>query len=474
MSKLSYTQERISHWDEVARKMDSWAGWGAYYNQRLTQIYQFNVMPGQRVLEIGCGQGDLLAALKPSIGVGVDFSYEMIKRAKNKHPELKFIQADAHKIDLDEKFDVVILSDIVDDLWDVQKVFEQIKKLVTARTRLIINLYSRLWEKPITLAQRMGLAKPLLDQNWLSVEDIVNLLYIADFEIIWHTEEILWPIWTPILSTLANRFLVKLWPFNIFALTSFIAARPKSKPKKLIEEPSVSVIIAARNEAGNIPAIFKQVPEMGRRTELIFVEGHSKDDTYSVIERYIAKHPERSCKLLRQNGTGKCDALHLGFNQASGDIIIILDADVTVSPEDLPRFYETLRSGKAEFVNGVRFVYPMEKKAMRFLNILGNKFFGMAFSWLLGQPVKDTLCGTKAIWKDDYNLILKSRQYFGDFDPFGDFELLFGAGKLNLKIVDLPIHYYERTYGTTNIKRWLHGWLLIKMVIFAARRIKFI
>jgi glycosyltransferase involved in cell wall biosynthesis len=166
--------------------------------------------------------------------------------------------------------------------------------------------------------------------------------------------------------------------------------------------------------------------------------------------------------------------VRLGFQHAQGDILMILDADLTVPPEDLPRFYNALYKGRAEFINGVRLVYPMEKEAMRFLNLLGNKFFSLVFSWLLGQPIKDTLCGTKALWKTDYERIAANRSYFGDFDPFGDFDLLFGAAKLNLKIIEVPIRYRERTYGTTNISRWKHGWLLLRMVFFALRRIKFV
>jgi glycosyltransferase involved in cell wall biosynthesis len=234
------------------------------------------------------------------------------------------------------------------------------------------------------------------------------------------------------------------------------------------------VIIPARNEAGNIRDIFARTPTMGQGTELVFVEGHSRDDTYGAIEAAIAAHPERPCQSLRQAGVGKGDAVRLGFSRARGDVLMILDADLTVPPEDLPRFYEALVSGKGDFINGVRLVYPMEEQAMRFLNLFGNKFFSLAFSWLLGQPVKDTLCGTKVLWKHDYEALAANRAYFGDFDPFGDFDLIFGAVRLNLKITDLPIRYRERTYGTTNIQRWKHGWLLLKMVIFAAKRLKFV
>ena len=238
--------------------------------------------------------------------------------------------------------------------------------------------------------------------------------------------------------------------------------------------PAVSVIIPARNEAGNIAGLIERTPEMGRFTELVFVEGHSSDDTYATIEQAIAQHPERRCKLLRQTGKGKGDAVRLGFKKAEGDILMILDADMTVPPEDLARFYNALAGRRGELINGVRLVYPIEDQAMRFLNLAGNKFFSLAFTWLLGQPIKDTLCGTKVLWRADYQTIAATRSYFGDFDPFGDFDLLFGAARLGLKIIDLPVRYRSRSYGKTNIDRWRHGWLLLKMVLFAARRIKFI
>ena len=470
----TYHDTRRNHWDEIARKKDNWTSWGNYYHKRLRQMYQFLVAPGQRVLEIGCALGDLLAELKPTLGVGIDSSGEMVRRAAQRHPGLHIIQCDAHHLSLNQKFDVVILSDVVNDLWDVQAVFKEIARLSTTRTRIVINTYSRMWELPLALAQKLDLATPTLGQNWLTVEDLAGLLSLADFEVIRYWPEILWPLDTPILAGFFNRFLAKLWPFKYFNLTNFIIARLRPRSRPADEEPLVSVIVPARNEAGNIPQILARTPEMGSGTELVFVEGHSRDDTYSVIQEQIANNLERRCTLLQQTGVGKRDAVRLGFANASGDVLMILDADLTVPPEDLPRFYDVLRFGKGDFVNGVRLVYPMEDQAMRYLNMVGNKFFSLAFSWLLGQPIKDTLCGTKVLWKADYEMIAANRAYFGDFDPFGDFDLLFGAAKLNHKIVDLPIRYRERTYGTTNIKRWRHGWLLLRMVLFAARRIKFV
>lgn len=473
-SRHTYQTARIQHWNAVARKLDRWRSHGEFYQRQLVHHYRFLIPPGQRVLEVGCGLGDLLAAVQPAYGVGVDFSAEMLQRAAQRHPDLHFIQADGHFLPFQQPFDIIILSDLVNDVWDVQGIFDNLRRISHPHTRLIMNTYSQFWEPMLKLVQRLGLSKPNLEQNWLTREDIDNLLLLTDFESIKHHQEVLLPLPIPLLAGLANRYLAKLWPFSRLALTNFITAHPTPKTSPVAPKPSVSVIIPARNEAGNISGLMERVPEMGSFTELVFVEGHSSDNTFAAIQEAIVQAPQRRCKLFQQTGKGKGDAVRLGFDQAEGDILMILDADMTVPPEDLPRFYQALAQHKGEFINGVRLVYPIEDQAMRFINLLGNKFFSQAFSWLLGQPLKDTLCGTKVLWKTDYHLIAANRDYFGQFDPFGDFDLLFGAAKLNLKIVDLPIRYRSRSYGSTNIDRWRHGWLLLKMVFFAARRIKFV
>ncbi len=467
-----HNQERLDLWDGRARMRGArWAS--RYYHRRLARVYQHLVSPGLSVLEIGCGTGDLLAALRPARGIGVDFSRAMLQRARESHPHLTFLEQDAHELDLEGPFDVIILSDLVNDLWDVQAVLERVRAACTPSTRVIINTYSRLWEAPLAVARKLGLAGPMLRQNWLTTDDLENLLRLAGFEALRGFQDVLWPVGTPVMAWVANVVLAKLPLLRQLALTNFIIARPAPSMRSS-RPPIVSVIVPARNEAGNIEQVLARTPEMGAGTEIVFVEGHSRDDTFAVLERAIAAHPERRCRLLRQTGKGKGDAVRMGFSAASGDVLMILDADLTVPPEDLPRFYDALVSGLGEFVNGVRLVYPMEEKAMRFLNLLGNKFFSLAFSWLLGQTIKDTLCGTKVLWRDDYERIASNRSYFGDFDPFGDFDLIFGAAKQNLKLVDLPIRYRERRYGTTNIRRFRHGLLLLRMVGFAAARIKFV
>lgn len=475
-SAVRYQKDRIAHWDRVAQLAGKRFRIGGFYHRLLNHYYRFFIPPGLKVLELGCGRGDLLASLEPAYGVGVDFSEEMVRQAARRHPDLLFICADAHELYFKETFDVIILSDLVNDLWDVQRVLENLHPFVHPRTRIVINFYNNLWRTPLAIVRLLRLGADTLEQNWLSPQDGINLLELSGYEIINHHPAVLMPLNIFGLESFFNRFLAKLIPFCWFDLTNFIIARfsPRSERMQNVQQPAVSVVVPARNEAGNVDKIFQRVPLMGSKTEVVFIEGHSTDNTYEIIKTACYRYPGVNSKLFRQSGLGKGDAVRKGFDKAGGDILMILDADMTVPPEDLTRFYEALVSGRGEFINGVRLVYPLENRSMRFSNILGNKFFSLAFSWILGQPIKDTLCGTKVLWKDDYEMIARNRRYLGDFDPFGDFDLLFGAAKLNLKIKEIPIRYRARSYGDTNIDRWRHGWLLLKMAMFAARRIKFI
>src|SRR5215469_1470132 len=469
---FGYTENRRRYWSEAAKEGSLWPPLRAFYQKRLAEIYRFLIPPGKRVLEVGCGSGDLLAAVEPSYGVGVDLSPMMIGKAKTEYPAIHFVEGDALTIVLGTEFDYIICSDLVNDVWDVETLFKNLARHCSPATRLVLNTYSRVWELPRRLAEEVGLVKKMPTQNWLMMSDVENLLALTNFEVVRRGGEVLCPLPIPLMAAFFNKFVVKLWPFDQLALASILVARPL--PKRDRQDTRVSVVVAARNEAGNIAGIFDRIPQMGWGTELILVEGNSSDNTFEAIEAEIRRRPDVDAKLYKQPGKGKGDAVRTGFQHATGEVLMILDADLTVAPEDLPRFYEAWRSGKADFVNGVRLVYPMEDRAMRFFNVLGNRFFSMTFTWLLNQRIKDTLCGTKVLSKSDYELIAANRSYFGEFDPFGDFDLLFGASKYNLKIMDLPIRYAERTYGDTNIQRWRHGITLLRMALLAMHRMKFV
>jgi SAM-dependent methyltransferase len=463
-------QSLHSYFDSVASQRPKWKRTNRSYHKLLEKYFSFIVPKNAKVLEIGCGTGDLLASLQPARGVGIDFASKVIEIAKSNYPDFDFLVQDAEKLEINETFDYIILSDLVGSLWDVQAVFDNIQSVCHTRTRVIISYYNYMWEPLMRLGEifKLKLKQPL--QNWLSSKDIINILSLTGFETIRIDKKIMLPKYLPLFSWFFNSCIANLPLFRYLSLTNFVIARPKNENTK---EYSVSIIVPARNEKGNIENAILKMPAFGSEQEFIFVEGNSSDGTYEEMLRIKMKYPSKNIKIIKQTGKGKGNAVREGFDIATGDILFILDADLTTPPEDMPKFYEVIRKNKGEFINGCRLVYPMEKQAMRFLNLFANKFFGMLFSFLIGQRLKDTLCGTKVLFKKDYEIIKNNRTYFGDFDPFGDFDLLFGAAKLNLKIVEVNVRYKDRQYGTSQISRFKHGLLLIRMSLFASRKLKF-
>ncbi len=439
------------------------------YRRLLAHYFNLLIPPDGSLLEIGCGDGELLSNLHAARKTGVDLSSAQLERARRRLPDAELVHQAGEELALTGTFDAIVVSETINYAADAERLLARLQDVSTPRTRLIVNFHNNVWWPAFRLATWCGLRRRQPLSSWLSPRDVANLLDLAGWEIVKVQPRILWPVRTPLLASLCNRLLAPLLPWA--CITIFLVARRRPPPSPAAA--TVSVIVPARNEAGNIAAVVARTPVMGAGTELIFVEGGSSDDTWAEIQRVQAAFPARAIQAFRQSGRGKGNAVREGFAAAGGDLLMILDADLTTPPEELPKFYAAVTSGRAEFANGCRLVYPMEKRAMQFLNMVANHLFGRMFSWLLGQRVKDTLCGTKALGRDDYRKIAANRGYFGEFDPFGDFDLLFGADKLNLKIVDIPVRYRDRTYGRTNIRRWSHGWLLLRMVVFAARKLRF-
>ncbi len=472
--ELERRMSRVAIYDAIAEGRARWIEKNHYYAEEVQRLVG-TLIPGRgRVLEVGCGLGDLLAALSLEKGVGVDISPRMIELARRRHPSLDLRVADVERDPLPEgPFDVVVFSDAVGHLDDIERAFERVRPLLAPGGRVIVTYYNFVWEPVLKLGEVIGRKTPWPDQNWLSMTDIENLLHLSGFEVVRRGTDILLPTYVPLVSMAANRVAAQLPLLRETALVSYFVARATTA-RAVDPLPSVSVICPCRNEKGNIREAVARTPVMGPHTELIFVDGNSSDGTVEEIQAVIAEYkgPLELKLVLQGDGKGKGDAVRKGYAAARYEVLMILDSDLTVPPEDLPKFYKALVTGKGEFINGVRLVYPMEGQAMRFLNLLGNKFFSLALSWLLEQPIKDSLCGTKVLYQKDYQRIADNRAFFGDFDPFGDFDLLFGAARLNMKIVDLPVRYRARTYGDTKISRFAHGWLLLKMTAFGFRKLR--
>jgi SAM-dependent methyltransferase len=445
------------------------------------------------VLEAGCGLGDLLAALPNPVRKGIDFLPEMVAGARARHPQISFAIDDATAPEPlpgpgaapvagtgagaeRRLWDAIVCDRLCHSVLDIRALLAGLRRRLAAGGRIYLTAFNYLWEVPTQLAERAGWKRPAPTSNWLSDTDFKNLFDITGLEVVRHEDRLILPFEVPGASSLLNRYLVRVPGLTRLSLYRIYVLRDRgavAAPAR--RRASVSVIVPTRNEAGNVQAAIDRTPVMGGGTELIFVEGGSTDGTWQTIQDCLARYRgPLALRAFQQTGKGKGDAVRLGFGKATGDLLMILDADLTVPPEDLPEFFDIAARGHAEFVQGTRLVYPMEPGAMRFFNKIGNVAFSQLFSYLLQQPIKDTLCGTKVLWRADYERIAAARHYFGDFDPFGDFDLIFGAARLNLKIAEIPVRYRDRTYGETNIARWKHGWLLLRMSAVAARKLKFV
>ena len=461
----------VAFYDEVAKGIGRRGRRHGYYHRQLNKLLSFVVPENVRVLELGCSDGDTLSALKPSFGMGIDISPSMLALGRKKNPQLHFHAGDAQTMRLTGTYDYVVMSDLIDTLEDVLPALQNARKVMDSRSRIVLTHYNHLWEPVVRAAETLGFKERAPRHNWLTATDVDNLLNLADFEVVRRGRRMLLPVNVPVMSWFVNRYLSELPLLRRLCFCNFVVARPKGEALKA--KPTVSVIIPTWNEAGTIEAAVERTPMMGKWTELVFIDNHSKDGTVEKIHEMMRKHKDKRIVYQEQAPQkGKGVAVRQGFELATGDMLMILDSDLTMPAEDLPKYYDALVSGTADFANGCRLVYPMEQESMRTLNHIANKFFSLAFSWLLDQPVKDTLCGTKVLWKNDYKRIVAGRKFFGDFDPFGDFDLLFGASKQNLKIVDIPIRYKARVYGDIKIQRWQHGMLLIRMCIYAYRKLK--
>lgn len=467
-------RRRIEAYDRIAEWRFERVAEHHYYSEQVRRLVGSLVLPGSRVLEVGCGLGDLLGSLGGPVRIGIDLSPRMIELARRRHPELDLRVVDVERDPLPPgPFDAIVLSDAIGHFGDIQCALERLRGLLAPGGRIVVTYYNFVWEPILKLAERLGLKTPWPEQNWLSMNDIANLLFLSGFDVVRRGTDILLPAHVPVASEIANRVVAKLPFAKGAALVDYFVAR--AAVETVVEPlPGVSVVCPCRNEKGNIRAAVARTPVMGPATELIFVDGNSTDGTVEEIEAVMREYEgPLQLKLVPQGaGKGKGDAVRKGFAAARHDVLMILDSDLTVPPEDLPKFYRALVTGKGEFINGVRLVYPMEGEAMRFLNLMGNKFFSTALSWLMEQPIKDSLCGTKVLYRRDYDRIANHRAFFGEFDPFGDFDLLFGAAHLNMKIIDVPIRYRARTYGDTKISRFADGWLLLKMTAFGFRKMR--
>ena len=454
-------REFLEHVEATVDDQERWRTINAVYYNTDYQFMRFLIPPGKRVLELGCGRGDLLAALKPSYGVGIDFSPTAILRAKAQHPNLQFHLGDAEDREtlaqIHGPFDYIVIADTIGMFENIDDTLRLVHQLCEPSTRIIISYYSHLWEPVLKLGEVLRLKSRQPKVNYIATADFLNLMDLADFEMIRQEQRQLLPRRLFGLGPFVNRYIAPLPGIRKLCLRTYVVGRPvRQFPDRKL---SATILVPCRNEHGNIESAIRRMPKFGSAQEIIFVEGNSSDGTFEECERVRdAYKGQWDIKVLKQDGRGKGDAVRKGFAAATGDVLMILDADLTMPPEALPKYHAVIETGKADFVNGTRLIYPMEDEAMRPLNFIANRFFAYLFSYLVSTRMTDTLCGTKVLLRKDYEALAREREYFGNFDPFGDFDLIFGAAKQNLKIIETPIHYKARTFGETQISRFRDGW----------------
>jgi len=453
---------RRRHQENVAHERSKWIRSNSYFYDRLKRLLRFIVDPQKRVLEIRCQTGQFLACVDPSYGVGVEISGAMIDCARQEHPQFSYARCDPEEFDLGETFDFIIFDHIFDTV-DILTAFDRIRQHCSSATQLIVINFNHIWEPILKLASRLGLRSKFIEPNWVSENDIRGFLSLAGFRPVRKYRLLLLPKWIPLISTLANDFLARLPGFRHLCLMQVMVARPICVGANE-EDVSVSVIVPCRNEAGNIKAGVERIPPMGKCSEIIFCDDKSTDTTADEVRHMQQLFPEKNIRLVQGPGICKAENVWTGFRTARGDVLMILDADLTVMPEELPIFLRALIRGNGRFVNGSRLVYPMQQGAMKFVNMIGNKFFGLLFSSLLDQRIKDTLCGTKVLWRKDWLRMEPHLGSWGIKDLWGDYELLFGASKLHLEIVEVPVHYQERIHGITKMTHVIaNGWRMLRI-----------
>jgi SAM-dependent methyltransferase len=475
--QLSSQRKRdlLDHYESNVEELERWREFNVAYHEDDLKFMRFLIPSGKRVLELGCGRGDLLAALQPAYGVGIDFGARTIARARQQHPEVNFVLGDVEDpttlAGIEGPFDYIVIADTIGMFEDIDGTLSLVQHLCAPSTRMIISYYSHLWEPVLKLAELLHLRSKQPKINYIATADFLNLMDLADLEVISQEQRQLIPRRWLGLGPFVNRFIAPLPGIRQLCLRTYLVGRPvRHFPDRKL---SASILVPCRNERGNIENAILRMPRFGSSQEILFVEGNSSDGTFEECERVRDAYKDSwNIKVLKQDGKGKGDAVRKGFAAATGDVLMILDADLTMPPEALPKYHAVIETGKAEFVNGTRLIYPMEHEAMRPLNLIANRCFAYLFSYLVNTRLTDTLCGTKVLLRKDYEVLARERAYFGNFDPFGDFDLIFGAAKQNLKIVETPIHYKARTFGETQISRFRDGWLLLKMVWFAYRKLK--
>ena len=466
-AEIKHHNEQIkNNFDTYADHFDVLQKRNGFYHSEQKKFISSIIRPESSVLEIGCSTGNLLEVIDAQRVVGIEISPRMAELARHKcdTDKVEIIETSLENFETNEKFDYIILNHLLEYAYDVQGSLEKIRDFCHDDSRVIVICHNPLWEHILRGTAFLGLRMPDLNRNFKTVMDLRNFFELAGFDPYETGYRLALPKRIPLFTTFFNKVLAKIPGLAVGSFSEYVIAKPKSVHSSSKPRYSCSVIIPCFNEEGNVTLAVERTPDMGTFTEILVVDDGSSDGTKAEAEKIAAKDPRVRVISYTPN-SGKGYAVKVGFDAAKGDVLMILDADMTVRPEDMPRFFDPIDQGLADFVNGTRMIYPMENKAMGALNFIGNKGFGIILSLIMGRRATDTLCGTKAFRKKHYDTFDMTDKSWGDFD------LLLGATKQRLKVVEMPIRYMARVEGDSKMKAFQHGWRLLMVCVQAFRAV---
>ncbi len=456
--------DRRAHFDSIAQRWDFWRDKNRYYHDSLAEFVRGVGPPDGNVLEVGAGTGDLLASVPAAHAVGLNLSKRLNELASAKHPLLDLRTFEIDHISLPDGFtaDHVVMVNMLDHVHDIWELVESLQPHLGEHSLLLLTTTNPLWAPVMRLGGRLGWRVPDSPRNYLTSRDIASVLALQGIDVVESGFLLPAPKRVPVVADLLNLIVPDVPVLRYASSVQYLAARVRCVRRPL----SVSVVIPCHNEEGNIAECIARTPDFGRSTEVVVVDDGSRDETRAVVRSVMQRDP-RVRLVAYDTNHGKANAVRAGFDAATGDVLMILDADMTVAPEDLPKFLKPLQDGTADFVNGTRLVYPMAGQAMPLANFLGNKAFCFLTSWALRQRVSDTLCGTKALFRADYEKL----PIVGK-DRWGDFDLLFGAARSRLRILEIPVHYGDRKSGDSKMNVRRDGWLFLKACLAGWRSLR--
>ena len=465
MSPIMGKESVENHFDEIASNYDYWKEKNSYYYDTIKTFVSRIIPPESSVLEVGCGTGEILDIVQPVRGVGIDISAKMVELAKQKFPQHTFIHSPIEDLQIDEKFDFIILVDVADHVYDIMDVFGVLYRFCKPTTRIILTTINPWWDPILMFMEKIGAKMPEGPHNFVEKGNLAKILELMDFSVSYSGYMLLFPKKIPFLSFLVNALGTRTWGLKKLSSMQYMLIQPSVKNETDLGM-GCSVVIPCHNEQDNIEDAVRRIPKMGRETEIIVVNDGSTDHTAQKVKELQGEI--KNLKLIDYSpNRGKGYAVKKGFEDASQEILMILDADISTLPEELPRFFHPLNKGMCQFVNGTRMVYPMENQSMRILNLFGNKIFGFIMSFITQQNLTDTLCGTKALYKSDFKRI-----QWG-LDKWGDFDLLFSAAKRGSRIMEVPVHYMSRKSGESKMKSFRHGLHLLRACFLGFKELVF-